>query len=52
MRRLRLPRPGRWPARGAAATQRSVLAAAPYVVGRDDRGRTICSSAPTLPRRP
>ncbi len=27
------------------------FAAAPYVLGRDDHGRIIYSSSPTLPRR-
>ena len=27
------------------------FAPAPYVLGRDDRGRIIYSSSPTLPRR-
>ena len=38
-------------ARQARRVPRANLAAAPYVLGRDDRGRTIYSSSPTLPRR-
>jgi hypothetical protein len=47
MRRLRLWRA----ARQARRTPRVALAAAPYIVGRDSRGRVIYSSSPTLPRR-
>jgi hypothetical protein len=48
MKRLRLPRAA---ARQARRTPRVNFAATPYVLGRDDRGRTIYSSSPTLPRR-
>ena len=47
MKRVRLLPVGR----KAARIPRVNLAAAPYVVGRDSRGRTIYSSSPTLPRR-
>jgi hypothetical protein len=47
MKRLKLPRA----VRRAPAVPRVNLAAAPYVLGRDERGRVIYSSRPTLSRQ-